>query len=167
MLDGDTWSEWNHDDGIGAPNDAALPPSTNTGLGTRTRHDLSVLTGGQESYNPNYVFATLADQDDVIWVGTWGGGVSRYENGAWRNLSVVDGLAGNIVYSIAQDESGAYWFGTNRGISRYDGDSFINFDSTKGLPGNHVYAIAVAGNGDVWVGTRDGVARLARTTNSE
>jgi ligand-binding sensor domain-containing protein len=167
MLDGDTWSEWNHDDGIGAPNDAALPPSTNTGLGTRTRHDLSVLMGGQESYNPNYVFATHADPEDVIWVGTWGGGVSRYEESEWRNLSMADGLAGNIVYSIAQDDSGAYWFGTNRGISRYDGDTFTNFDSTDGLPGNHVYAIAVADNGDVWVGTRDGVARLMQATISE
>src|SRR5210317_2217559 len=167
MLDGDTWSEWNHDDGIGAPNDAALPPSTNTGLGTRTRHDLSVLTGGQESYNPNYVFATLADQDDVIWVGTWGGGVSRYENGAWSNLSMADGLAGNIVYSIAQDDSGAYWFGTNRGISRYDGQTFTNYDSTAGLPGNNVYAIAVGSNDDIWVGTRDGVARLAVVAVSE
>jgi ligand-binding sensor domain-containing protein len=167
MLDGDTWSEWDHDDGIGAPNEAALPPSTNTGLGTRTRHDLSVLVGGQESYNPNYVFAAHADQDDVIWVGTWGGGVSRYENGAWNNLSMADGLAGNIVYSITQDASGAYWFGTNRGISRYDGETFTNFDSTDGLPGNHVYAIAARKDGDVWVGTRDGVARLARVNESE
>ena len=167
MLDGDTWSEWNHDDGIGAPNEAALPISTNTGLGTRTRHDLSVLMGGQESYNPNYVFATHADPEDVIWVGTWGGGVSRYEEGEWRNLSMVDGLAGNIVYSIAQDESGAYWFGTNRGISRYDGHTFTNLDSADGLPGNHVYAITVAGNGDVWVGTRDGVARLAARADNE
>jgi ligand-binding sensor domain-containing protein len=167
MLDGETWTEWNHDDGIGAPNEAALPPSTNTGLGTRTRHDLSVLMGGQESYNPNYVFATHADPEDVIWVGTWGGGVSRYENGAWRNLSMSDGLAGNIVYSIAQDESGAYWFGTNRGISRYNGGRFTNYDSKNGLPGDHVYAIAVTSGGDVWVGTRDGVARLAPSTASE
>ena len=88
-------------------------------------------------------------------MGTWGGGVSRYEEGEWRNLSMVDGLAGNIVYSIAQDESGAYWFGTNR------------LDSADGLPGNHVYAITVAGNGDVWVGTRDGVARLAARADNE
>jgi ligand-binding sensor domain-containing protein len=80
---------------------------------------------------------------------------------------MADGLAGNIVYSITQDASGAYWFGTNRGISRYDGETFTNFDSTDGLPGNHVYAIAARKDGDVWVGTRDGVARLARVNESE
>ena len=153
--------ERNHDDGVGAPNDLALPISQNTGLGTRTRHDLSVLTGGQETYNPNYVFATWADPEDVIWVGTWGGGASRYENGTWRNLTMKDGLAGNIVYAIAQDATGAYWFGTNRGVSRYDGTAFTTFDAATGLPGNDVYAIAVTPANDVWVGTRDGVVRLS------
>ena len=43
MFDGNEWFEWNHDDGVGAPNEAALPVSRNTGLGTRERHDLSVL----------------------------------------------------------------------------------------------------------------------------
>jgi ligand-binding sensor domain-containing protein len=167
MFDGESWFEWDHDDGIGAPNEAALPISQNTGLGTRTRHDLSVLAGGQESYNPNYVFSTIADHDDVIWVGTWGGGVSRYENGSWHNLSMVDGLAGNIVYSIAQDATGAYWFGTNRGLSRYDGEVFSNFTAESGLPGNDVYAIATTGGDDIWVGTRNGVARLAPATASE
>jgi len=161
MLDGDTWTHWNHDDGVGAPNELSLPISQNTGLGTRTRHDLSVLTGGQETYNPNYVFSTWADTDDVIWVGTWGGGVSRYQDGSWHNLTMKDGLAGNIVYAIAQDGTGAYWFGTNRGVSRYDGAAFTNFDAATGLPGNDVYAIAVTPENDVWVGTRDGVVRLA------
>jgi ligand-binding sensor domain-containing protein len=107
------------------------------------------------------VFSTWADAEDVIWVGTWGGGVSRYENGSWRNLTMKDGLAGNIVYAIAQDRTGAYWFGTNRGVSRYDGTAFTNFDAATGLPGNDVYAIAVTPANDVWVGTRDGVVRLS------
>ena len=78
-----------------------------------------------------------------------------------------DGLAGNIVYSIAQDNSGAYWFGTNRGISRYDGVNFSTYDGESGLPGNHVYAIAVTEGDDIWVGTRSGVARLTPAGNSE
>jgi ligand-binding sensor domain-containing protein len=126
-----------------------------------------VLVGGRESYNPNYVFSTLVDTDDVVWVGTWGGGVSRYENGEWRNLSMVDGLAGNIVYSIAEDSTGAMWFGTNRGLTRYDGGTFSNFDVLSGLPGNDVYAIAATTTGDVWVGTRDGVALLSPEQTEE
>ena len=52
MFDGQKWSTWTHKDGLGAPNADNLPISTNTGLGTRSRHDLTVLTEGQETYNP-------------------------------------------------------------------------------------------------------------------
>lgn len=162
MLDGAHWSAWTHRDGLGAPNTDALPPSKNTGLGTRARHDLGVLRGGQPTYNPNYVFAVHAAPDDTIWVGTWGGGVSRFDSVAWRNYTTKDGLAGNIVYSIARDDDGVFWFGTDRGLSRFDGDDWLNFDRDSGLLDNHVYAIAVAPSGDVWVGTRGGVTRIGR-----
>lgn len=160
MFDGKSWVAWTHRDGLGAPNDATLPPSKNTGLGTRSRHDLGVLRGGQATFNPNYVFAALAAPDDTIWVGTWGGGVSRFDSRAWTNFTTADGLAGNIVYSIARSDDGVFWFGTDRGVSRFDGRSWMTFDRAGGLLDNHVYAIALAPSGDVWVGTRGGVARI-------
>jgi len=160
MKDGETWSHWTHDDGIGAPNDRQLPISQNTGLGTRTRHDLSIVVGGQESYNPNYVFSVLADDGDTIWVGTWGGGVSHKDGDHWQNLTMADGLAGNVVYAIAQGPDGAYWFGTNNGLSRYDGRHWLNFGPDDGLPDSHVYAVRTTPSNDIWAGTRGGVVRL-------
>ena len=53
-----------------------------------------------------------------------------------------DGLAGNIVYAIAQAQDGSYWFGTNKGLSRFDGNSWHNWNVHHGLPNNDVYAIA-------------------------
>jgi len=159
-YDGETWISWSHQDGLGAVNKDKLPFSKNTGLGTRSRHDLGILSGGMATYNPNYVFSMMIDNNNVPWAGTWGGGVSRYENQKWLNLTEKDGLAGDIVYSMAQDQAGGYWFGTNKGLSYYDGDIWINYDRNSGLPGNDVYAIAIATNGDVWVGTRGGVSRI-------
>jgi len=167
MLDGDLWTHWTHDDGLGADNEAELPISPNTGLGTRQRHDLSVLVGGRESYNPNYVFSVLADADDVIWAGTWGGGVGRFENGTWSNYTVADGLAGNIVYAIAQGSDGVYWFGTNNGLSRFDGESWKNYSTGDGLFGLDVYAIVVTQENQVWAGTRNGVVRLAAAPHDD
>jgi ligand-binding sensor domain-containing protein len=160
-FDGTNWTSWSHEDGIGGDNPDALPFSRNTGLGTRSRHDLGILSGGQPTYNPNYIFSIIADDKDVIWTGTWGGGVSRFENGRWTNLMEKDGLAGNIVYAIAQGADGAYWFGTNKGLSRYDGNEFHNWNVHHGLPSNDVYAIAIAPSGDVWLGTRGGVTRMS------
>ncbi len=162
MLDGKTWSAWTHKDGLGAPNVENLPFSTNTGLGTRSRHDLSVGVEGKATYNPNYVFSMLAAADGAIWAGTWGGGASRFDGKAWRNYTARDGLAANIVYAIVQAPDGALWFGTSNGVSRWDGKQWTTLREADGLPGPHVYAIAVAANGDAWVGTRKGVARIAR-----
>ena len=65
MLEGDTWRAWTHADGLGAPNEARLPSSKNTGLGTRERHDLSVLRDGRATYNPSYVFFKLEPEGPI------------------------------------------------------------------------------------------------------
>lgn len=160
MFDGKKWQSWSHKDGLGATNVAELPASPNTGLGTRSRHDLTTEVAGMESYNPNYVFSILAAPDKSIWAGTWGGGVGRWDGKKWTNLTTKDGLAGNIVYAIARDAKGVFWFGTDKGVSRYDGKSWRNFGRQEGLLDNHVYAVAVAPNGDVWAGTKRGVVRI-------
>jgi ligand-binding sensor domain-containing protein len=162
MYDGKRWQSWTHKDGLGAPNDEQLPFSSNTGLGTRTRHDLTLSAAGNATYNPSYVFCILAAADGSIWAGTWGGGVARFDGKAWRNLTARDGLAGNIVYSMAQDAQGQLWFGTDHGVSRWDGKVFKNLGVAQGLLDQNVYALAVGPDGDIWAGTKKGVARIGR-----
>lgn len=164
MFDGKTWRSWTHKDGLGAPNSENLPPSANTGLGTRARHDLSVSTSTESTatYNPNYVFSIVAARDGAVWAGTWGGGVARFDGKTWSNLTTAEGLAGNIVYSIAEQPDGVLWFGTNKGVSRFDGKAWTNFGKREGLLEAHVYAVAITPNGEVWAGTRRGVARIGK-----
>jgi ligand-binding sensor domain-containing protein len=162
MYDGKRWKSWNHKkNGLGANNPEELPASPNTGLGTRSRHDLTTEVAGMGTYNPSYVFSIHAAPDKTIWAGTWGGGVSRFDGKNWSNLTTRDGLAGNIVYAIAQDSNGVFWFGTDNGISRYDGKTWKSIGRKEGLLDNHVYAIAIAPNGNIWAGTKKGVARVA------
>lgn len=163
MYDGKTWRSWSHKDGLGAPNKNGLPASTNTGLGTRTRHNLSMLSGsGGLTYNPSYVFALQITPDQNVWAGTWGGGVSRFDGKKWRNYTTKDGLAGDIVFSIAQEPNGVLWFGTNGGVSRFDGKTWHSYGTASGLLDNNVYALAVAPNGDIWAGSRRGVTRIGQ-----
>lgn len=162
MFDGKKWHAWTHKDGLGAANPTELPASPNTGLGTRSRHDLSTMTEGKATYNPSYVFSMLADPDGSIWAGTWGGGVSRFDGKRWSNLTTQNGLAGNIVYSIAKGKDGVYWFGTDKGVSRFDGKNWFTIGPAQGLMDSHVYALAITPSGEVWAGTRRGVARIGR-----
>ncbi len=160
MYDGKTWRAWTHADGLGAPNAQNLPPSTNTGLGTRTRHDLSLQRDGQGTYNPSYVFAVEVTQDNNVWAGTWGGGVARFDGKKWRNYTTAEGLSGNIVFSIAEDMQGHLWFGTDQGLTRFDGQRFQRFDQKNGITGTNIYSVAVAPNGEIWLGTRGSVMRF-------
>lgn len=166
MFDGKVWRSWTSKEGLmGEANrkERSASASTNTGLGTRSRHDLGVMAAdGKMSYNNNYVFALQIAPDQSVWVGTWGAGVSQFDGTRWHNHNTKDGLAGDIVYSIAQEPGGVLWFGTNNGISRYDGKSWKNYNQKDGLLENNVYAIAVAPGGDIWAGSRRGVTRLGR-----
>ena len=161
MVEDGEWRSWTSDDGLGAPNRMGLPASGNNGLGTRERHDLSVYIDGQQSYNANYVFAAMVDDTGRgIWFGTWGGGVSLFDGeAAWTSFTERDGLAGNIVYSIAQGPDGVVWFGTNNGVAAYDGETFKRFPTGPGS--QHIYSLAVEPGGAVWAGTRGAVIRLA------
>ena len=160
MFDGQTWKSWTHSDGLGAPNVDGSPASPNTGLGTRRRHDLSALVSGAMSYNPNYVFSIVAALDGIIWAGTWGGGLARFDGKTWSNFTTKDGLSGNMVFAVARDSKGVLWLGTDKGVTRYDGKTWRRFGRADGLLDNTVYAVAVAPNGDIWVGTKRGVTRI-------
>ena len=162
LFDGKTWKSWTHKDGLGGANVEQLSPSPNTGLGTRSRHDLATITAGKPTYNPSYIFSILAAPSGEVWAGTWGGGVGRFDGKKWTNYTTREGLAGNIVYAIAQDAGGALWFGTDNGVSRFDGKTWKNFTQRDGLLDRNVYALAATSNGDIWVGTKRGVAKIGK-----
>lgn len=46
-----------------------------------------------------------------------------------RQVTTVDGLAGNTINELIQDEEGFIWMATNNGVSRYDGFTTVNFTS--------------------------------------
>ncbi|MEO5352257.1 MAG: hypothetical protein H7835_03475 [Magnetococcus sp. XQGC-1] len=160
LFDGQSWREWTHKDGLGAPNAEQLPASQNTGLGTRNRHDLGVMTGAGPTYNPGYVFALHIDADGTVWAGTWGGGVGRFDGTQWSNFSLKEGLPGSIVYSLARDTQGVLWAGTNNGVARFEEGRWRPIPQDSRLHFTHVYTLAAAPGGEIWGGTRGSVFRI-------
>jgi hypothetical protein len=65
------------------------------------------------------IWTIYSDPDGVMWFGTDGGGVSRYDGVAWTSLDTRDGLADNHVRAIHQDADGSLWFATHKGITHY------------------------------------------------
>lgn len=82
--------------------------------------------------------------------------MSRFDGTRWTSYTTSDGLAGNVVFSIAQDKEGVFWFGTDRGLTRYDGKSWRTYTRQDGLINDNVYALAATPDGEVWAGSRGG-----------
>ncbi len=169
-YNGTAWTSWTHRDGLGAPNTQRLNSSDHTGFGsltngTKHRHDLTALDPeGRETYNENYVFSLLIDPRGVKWIGTWGGGVARFDGAGWTNYTTRDGLAGNVVYAMDQDPTGRLWVGTNHGVSTYDGRTWTTIRADQRYTQGDVYAVAVAPDRSVWIGYKGGVARVTRAS---
>jgi signal transduction histidine kinase/ligand-binding sensor domain-containing protein/DNA-binding response OmpR family regulator len=66
--------------------------------------------------NHNNIRTLLYDESDgSLWIGTYGGGLSRYQAGKFRAYTVEDGLPGNFVFTLAQGPAGELWIGTDKG----------------------------------------------------
>ena len=102
----------------------------------------------------------LQDHSGNIWLGTYGGGVSKYDGKYFTHFTEAEGLTDNTVFSIAQDKQENLWLGTQAGAARYDGRSFTRFTKKEGLSDNRIYSILQERNGTIWFGTAgDGVIK--------
>lgn len=102
------------------------------------RHGLDPEKGGvliSQDINSFY-----EDENGIAWVGTWEGGLSRYnpKSGEIKTYTLNDGLPSMSIQGILGDEiSHTLWLSTFNGISRLDieNDQFINFTLTDGIQG--------------------------------
>lgn len=123
------------------------------------------------------VRSILLDRSGIFWFGTSAGGIVRYDPAMsgttgksgqasgkeFTNFSTAQGLAGNLVRCIVQDDSGILWFGTDKGLSRYDprlpdgqGKAFTTFNTSNGLGSNVILSMLVDKSGTLWIGTSGG-----------
>jgi ligand-binding sensor domain-containing protein len=98
----------------------------------------------------------------VVWAGTWGGGLSRYDGKTWTQFTTHEGLPGNHVFMLHIDPGGELWIGTNNGLARRDGERFTIYTTRDGLFADTVFSMTTTGKGSGWVGSFGGVARFAR-----
>lgn len=165
FVDG-TWDNWNHAKGLGAPFEKVKgdiqfnsDPAQVSSHHARQKEEMG-LQGVSVAYNPNYIIALQVDKDGVVWCGTWGGGLARFDGKTWRNYTVADGLPGNHVFMLYKDPAGALWIGTNNGLARKEGDKFVVMTTEQGLFSNTVFSMVSGSAGDLWVGSFGGVAHV-------
>lgn len=77
-------------------------------------------------------------------------GAFVFSNGQFDNLNTEDGLLHGRVYSFAEDDTGALWFGTFGGLSRLDGEEWTHWTVDDDKYMEAVYSICIDNNNRVW-----------------
>ncbi len=109
----------------------------------------------------NSISALLADHQGNLWIGTRGGGVSRFKDGKFTTYTTRNGLSGDAITALYEDRRGAIWIGTDGGgVDQFQRGVFRVYSTTNGLPDNAVFAICGDKDGSLWMATHAGLAYL-------
>ena len=150
-------------------NNHALWFGTNKGL---SRFDGSKWLNYIElnDLSKNEVLSIAGSKDGVIYIGTNGGGISRYldnnEVDGITSASIIEtewsGILSDNIYAIVVNEDSSKWIGTDKGLNLHKSpetkEGWYVYSSDEGLVNNHVQAIAKDNTGIVWIGTKEGVS---------
>lgn len=127
----------------------------------------------------NFVWSLCAAGDGSLWIGTFAGGLNRYDPAtghftryrhdprdphsiSWDNITtVIEGHAGGIW-------AGAWGGGLNYFDPRTGTFARFRHDPADGasIPGDRVYSLATTPSGKVWVGTWEGLALFDPATRA-
>ncbi len=105
------------------------------------------------------IWSIAQDRDLNIWFGTNGSGLYRYSQTPFEQISTIDGLPGNIVMTITQDEREHYWIGTDNGAVRFSESLRNRHVISDELPDNRVRDILTKAD-SIWFATDGGIALL-------
>lgn len=110
----------------------------------------------------NSITSLLVALDGTLWMGTFGGGITRYhpEEKKFFSYSTQNGLTNDFIWTITEDNGGNIWIGTVGGLIRFKNNRFHTFSTTHGLSNNIVNAIFQDHENNLWIGTENGLNQL-------
>jgi ligand-binding sensor domain-containing protein len=121
------------------------------------------------------VSVIFEDNRQILWIGSGGGGAGgpgsglvKYDRstGDRKQFSNIVGdttsLPSNNIQSIAQDQNGTIWIGTNAGLCRFNEatEKFSTFSEKNGLPNVFVSQLLVDDKDRIWMSTNKGISML-------
>jgi signal transduction histidine kinase/ligand-binding sensor domain-containing protein len=106
------------------------------------------------------VWSLAEDQNQNLWIATYGGGLFRFRDGRFTQYSLEQGLPSKIVLQVIVAHDGSLWMATTEGISHLQNGHFRNYTIADGLSSNQAHAIYQDRSGTVWAATQGGLDRL-------
>jgi ligand-binding sensor domain-containing protein len=114
--------------------------------------------GPSQGLGQSQARALAQDRDGYLWIGTFGGGLDRFDGRKFDNFARPR-LSSNQVSGIATDSGGAVWVATPEGLTRLEHGASRTFEERDGLPSREVNAVYADPQGGVWAATAKGAAR--------
>lgn len=104
------------------------------------------------------VYCIEEDAKGYLWMGTNGGGLSRFNGLEFETFTQKDGLGNNYILNLLFDNKQGLWIGTANGLSVYEGDSFrpipSDFEKLK------ITAISKTINDSILIGSNKGLFKI-------
>lgn len=118
----------------------------------------------ENSLSNNTLTSILQNSKDVLWIGTYGGGLNKFniKTGKFKVYTHEShNLTNDAIYGILSDEENQLWISTNNGLSRFDpvSETFTNYDRKDGLQSNefNTGAFAKTESGELIFGGINGI----------
>ena len=96
------------------------------------------------------VTSIIEDSNGFIWIGSYGGGLSRFNGKKFQTFDRIDGLTNELVISLYEDQNNILWVGTYFGVYKFNGNRFEHMDPEIGFPRGEVWTIIGGDNGDIF-----------------
>ena len=129
-------------------------------------------SGVYSALGSNVIYSIVrSDNQDLLWLGTRGGGVVKFDSGKeqFESISDYSDLSKEInmdVLSMVRSTDGSLWVGTSYGLNRLMTEEgqlrYSSFPGEGDLEDSAVHGIVEDMAGNLWVSTGDGIICIDR-----
>jgi len=130
----------------------------NNGLYRAREAAITVLTQ-QDGLSSDNIYSIYEDRAGNLWFGTWGGGVTKYQDGRFTHYLVKDDQASGLITALYEDRAGYMWIGTRTGLYRFRDRRLSAYPDPDGFFGDGAWVIHQDRAGRFWFGTSTGLIK--------
>lgn len=131
-------------------------------------------TSSSVDLSGNVIASIYKDEGGLLWIGTWGQGLNRYnrETGSVERFSMsLPGnhyLTNDFVHVIFRDKEKNIWIGTRDGLHVFDAKNrrfirlkeFFKAPMVPDFRGMRICMVIAGRDGSYWIGTQSGLYRI-------
>ncbi|MDW3194107.1 MAG: two-component regulator propeller domain-containing protein [Cytophagales bacterium] len=114
----------------------------------------------QNSIPSNQIRDISGGKDGGLWIATYGGGLSYFKNGTFKNFLDPEQMPYKFLWDVAESHDGNdVWIATSGGVVKFDPNLQLStfYGDRDGLIGERVSRITIDSKGQVWAGSSKGL----------